>query len=131
MNARQPLVPIRELQGDGNLTRIEVTVRPKDVRRNLPGKFTKARSMFAWIWPCYVHSVLGPSNKIRKCVRVTVEDPGESSACRPARDWLLVQSGSRLVRRVPWAARVGRWQTANVACDLLALEGGQAMEACA
>ena len=60
-----------------------------------------------------------------------VEDPYESGACRPAREWLFVQAGSRLVWRVPRAARIGQWQAANVACDLLALQRGQAMEACA
>src|SRR5690242_5490241 len=110
MYAGQPLVPIRELQGDGNLARIEITVRPKDVRRNLTREFTKAGSAASWICHCFVHCFLGPPQKIRKCVGVMVEDPGESRACRPARDWLLIQSGSRLVRGVPWAARAGRWQ---------------------
>src|SRR6266567_3918382 len=49
MYAGQPLAPIRELQGDGNLTSIEVAVWAKDVRGNLPHEFTDAGGISRWI----------------------------------------------------------------------------------
>jgi len=69
------------------------------------------------------------AKQIRQRLRILVEDPGESGTCGPTRDRLLVESRSRLVRRVPRAARMGNWQVANVARNLLALLCGEAMEA--
>src|SRR5690242_7866722 len=69
-----------------------------------------------------------PANKVRQRVRIALEDGGESSACGPIRDWALVYPWSRLVRRVPGAARVGKKQAANVAGDLFALQFGKAVE---
>src|SRR5229473_161372 len=45
MYAGQPLAPIRELQGDGNLTSIEVAVGAKDVRSNPLHEFTEVGSV--------------------------------------------------------------------------------------
>src|SRR6266478_4459131 len=45
MYAGQPEAPIRQLQGDGNFTRIEVAVGTKDGRRNLPNEFTRVGSI--------------------------------------------------------------------------------------
>ena len=40
MHTGQPAAPIRKLQGDGNLTRVEIAVGAKDVWGNLPYEFT-------------------------------------------------------------------------------------------
>ena len=45
MYARQPLVPVRKLQGDGNFMGIEVAIGAKDVRSDLPGKDTEVGNL--------------------------------------------------------------------------------------
>ena len=45
MYARQPLVPIRKLQGDGNLTSTEVAVGAKHVRVDLPYVVSRAKKL--------------------------------------------------------------------------------------
>jgi len=49
MYVGQPLAPIRELQSDEDLTRIEVGVRTKYVRANLPHEFSEIGSVPWWI----------------------------------------------------------------------------------
>src|SRR5712692_823088 len=105
MHAGQPSAPIGKLQGNRNLAWIEVAVGTKDVGGSLPCKFTEVGNISRMTGGCNVHTGVALADQIRERVRILVQDPGESGACRPVRHRLLVEPGAGLVRGVPRAAR--------------------------
>src|ERR1700739_3373465 len=88
MDARQPLVPVGELQSNGNLARTEVAVGTKDLRVNLRREFTKARSIRRIGGAA--HPAALPAKQIRQSVGILVEHPGDAGTRRPVRDRLAV-----------------------------------------
>src|SRR6516162_5574502 len=126
MNAGQPLAPIRQLQGNGNFPRVKIAVGAKDLWGNLSYELVNVTNASGRGCRAQARSML--EKQILQSIRIPAEDPSESSAGRPIRDWLFVQSGSRLVGRIPRSTRTGERQAADVAGNLFALQGGKTME---
>src|SRR5206468_12849912 len=58
----------------------------------------------------------------RRSSDLVVEHPRESRSGSPVGDRLSIQTGSRLIGRIPRTPWAREWQRADVACDLLSLE---------
>ena len=115
------MIPVRKLQRNRDLAHIQVSIGAKSIDRDCCYKR-------APVW-CASNLLCGPSSSTTvrredesKRGAVVVEHPRESRSGSPVGDRLSIQTGSRLIGRIPRTPWAREWQRADVACDLLSLE---------
>ena len=116
----QPVIPVGQLQGDRDLAHVQVSIGAKRLARD-------ARQQRAPLERRRCRRSAAPKRK-GSVLLIVVERPREACSGRPVGDRLGIQSGAGLVGRIPGTPRAGYGQCADVACDLLALEFGEAVK---
>ncbi len=124
VHPREPMVPVGQLQGDGNLAWVQIPVGTECLLGDPERRCLTVRFLF-WSRRSHTAPLFARTEEKRERSVIAVERPGEPGAGCPVRHRLSVQPRARLVRWIPRTAGIGDLQGPDVACDLLALDRGK------